>query len=100
MSYMISLPYETLKTSYLLSHSNCLNFCDPEDVFKTIRPSQNLHFLFEKRQVEIQILVFTLYGLSDPKRQYFISHFLFINDNISSSVYRPISKNGSMNNKL
>jgi hypothetical protein len=67
MSYMISLPYETLKTSYLLPHSDCLNFCDPEDVFKTIRQSQNMHLVWENRQEESRMLAFTSYEVSDPK---------------------------------
>jgi hypothetical protein len=59
MSYMISLMCETLKTSYLLPHSNCLNFCDHEDVFKTIRQSQNMHLVLEKRHDEIPNLQLT-----------------------------------------
>jgi hypothetical protein len=72
MSYMISLPYETLKTSYQLPHSNCLNFCNPEDVFKTIQLSQNMHLVLEKQHDKSRILVFNLHEVSDPKWHCFI----------------------------
>jgi len=95
MSYMISLLYETLKTSYLLSHSNCLNFCDPEDVYKTIRESQNMHLVLEKRQDESHILVFNLHEVSDPKWHGFI--YLMILS--VAQLHRSMSQKSSMKNE-
>ena len=74
MYYMISLTYQVLRSSCLLSPGSCLKFCDPEDAFNIIRQSENVNV---GREAARRIPNDCLYFVQSGRPQIAIFYFAF-----------------------